>query len=204
MSIFFSVFHSFGRIAQLVAHSLHKREVPGSSARHYTWQSFSSFLNSVWWYSARMWFYISFHSLSLSFFSNWGKLDVPITFHANFCSFLSSMSLNPLIYQPHSNFQQGAAMFTASWVQLRLELLVCDRSVSVNVITHTFVGLKCLTETKIQILCDHVDHTSFYIVEMGYLMVQLLSAHIVGPTKFINLTTALGAGWTTTQCFIKH
>ena len=41
-----------------------------------------------------------------------------------------------------------------------------------NVITHTFVGLKCLTETKIQILCDHVDHTRFHIVEMGCQMVQ--------------------------------
>ena len=43
-------------------------------------------------------------------------------------------------------------------------------------------GLKCLTETKIQILCYHVNHTSFHIVEMGCQMVQLLSAHIVGPT----------------------
>ena len=100
------------------------------------------------------------------------------------------MSLNPLTYQPHSNFQQGAAMFTASGVQLRLELLVCDRSVSVNVITHTFVGLKCLTETKIQILYDHVDHTRFHIVEMGCQIIQLLSAYI-GPTMFVNLTLAL-------------
>ena len=60
-----------------------------------------------------------------------------------------------------------------------------------NVITHTFVGLKCLTETKIQILYDHVDHTRFYIVEMGCQMVQLLSAYIVGPTMFVNLTPAL-------------
>ena len=96
------------------------------------------------------------------------------------------MSLNPLTYQPHSNFQRGAAMFTASLVQLRLELLVCDRSVSVHVITHTFVGLKCVTETKIQILCDHVDHTCLHVIEMGFQMVQLLSAHIVGPTMFVN------------------
>ena len=89
------------------------------------------------------------------------------------------MSLSPLTYQPHSNFQLGGAMFTTSSVQLRLELLVCDRSVSVNVITHTLVGLKCLTETKIQILCDHVDHRRFHIVETGCQMVQLLSAHIV-------------------------
>ena len=57
-----------------------------------------------------------------------------------------------------------------------------------NVITHTFVRLKCLTETKIQILYDHVDHTRFHIVEMGCQMVQLLSAHIVGPTMCVNLT----------------
>ena len=74
---------------------------------------------------------------------------------------------------------------------MRLELLVCDRSVSVNVITHTFVGLKCLTETKIQFLCDHVDHTCFHIIVIGCQMVQLLSAHIVGPTMFVNLTPAL-------------
>ena len=55
-----------------------------------------------------------------------------------------------------------------------------------NVITHTFVGLKCLTETKMQILFDHVDHTRFHIVEMGCQMIQLLSAHIVGPTMFVN------------------
>ena len=60
-----------------------------------------------------------------------------------------------------------------------------------NVITHTFVGPKCLTETKIQILYDHVDHTRFDIVEMGCQMVQLLSAYIVGPTMFVNLTPAL-------------
>ena len=60
-----------------------------------------------------------------------------------------------------------------------------------NVITHTFVGLKCLTETKIQILCDHVSHTRLHIVEMGCQMVQLLSAHIVGPTMCVNLTPDL-------------
>ena len=75
-------------------------------------------------------------------------------------------------------------------VQLRLNLLVCDRSVSVNVITHTFVELKCLTETKIQILCDHVSHTRSHTVEMGCQMIQLLSAHIVGPTMCVNLTLA--------------
>ena len=61
-----------------------------------------------------------------------------------------------------------------------------------NVITHTFVGLKCLTETKIQILYDHVDHTRMHIVEMGCQMVQLLSAYIVRPTMSVNLTPALG------------
>ena len=60
-----------------------------------------------------------------------------------------------------------------------------------NVITHTFVGLKCLTETKIQILCDHVSHTRLHTVEMGCQMAQLLSAHIVGPTMCVNLTLAL-------------
>ena len=59
-----------------------------------------------------------------------------------------------------------------------------------KVITHTFVGLKCLTETKIQILCDHVDHTGFHIVEMGCQMGKFLSAHIVGPTEFVSLTPA--------------
>ena len=61
-----------------------------------------------------------------------------------------------------------------------------------NVITHTFVGRKCLTEIKIQILYDRVDHTRFHIVEMGCQMVQLLSAHIVGPTMFVNLTPTFG------------
>ena len=60
-----------------------------------------------------------------------------------------------------------------------------------NVITHTFVGLKCLTETKLQILYDHVDHTRFHIVEMGCQMVQLLSAYIVGPTMLVNLIPVL-------------
>ena len=59
-----------------------------------------------------------------------------------------------------------------------------------HVITHTFVGLKCLTETKIQILRDHVSHTRLHTVEMGCQMVQLLSAHIVGLTMCVNLTLA--------------
>ena len=60
-----------------------------------------------------------------------------------------------------------------------------------NVITHTFIGLKCLTETKIQILCDHVSHTRLHTVEMGCQMVQLLSAYIVGPIMCVNLTPAI-------------
>ena len=59
-----------------------------------------------------------------------------------------------------------------------------------NVITNKCVGLKCLIETKIQILYDYVDHTRFYTVEMGCQIVQLLSAFIVGPTMFADLTPA--------------
>ena len=55
---------------------------------------------------------------------------------------------------------------------------------------HTFVGLKCLTETNIEILCDQVSHTRLHTVEMGCQLVQLLSAHIVGPTMCVNLTLA--------------
>ena len=58
---------------------------------------------------------------------------------------------------------------------------MCDLSISVNVIiTNKFVELKVLTETKIQILNIHVDHTCFHIVEMGCQIVQLLSATVVG------------------------
>ena len=64
-----------------------------------------------------------------------------------------------------------------------------------NVITNTFVGLKCLTETKIRISYDHVDQTRFHIVEMGCQMVQLLSAYIVEPAVFVNLTPALGVAY---------
>ena len=71
-----------------------------------------------------------------------------------------------------------------------LKLLVCDRSISVNVIMNKFVGLKCLTETKIQIVYGHVDRTRFRNVEMGCQMVQLLSANIVGSTMFVNLAPA--------------
>ena len=85
-------------------------------------------------------------------------------------------------------------MFTASSVQLRLELLVYDRSIWVNVITNKVVGLKCLTETKIQILYDHVNQICFHIVEIGCQMVQLLSACIVGRIMFVNLTPALDWG----------
>ena len=62
-------------------------------------------------------------------------------------------------------------------------------------VTHVYTLLrwdvKCLTETKIQTLCDHVSHTGLHTVEMGCQMVQHLSAHIVGPTMCVNLTLAL-------------
>ena len=57
-----------------------------------------------------------------------------------------------------------------------------------NVNTNKFVEMKCSTKTKIQLLYDCVDHTRFYIVEMGCQMVKLLYAYIVGPTMFVNLT----------------
>ena len=139
-------------------------------------------------------FIFFFHFLSL-FLSNWGKLKVASTFHANFCSFLiSHVNESTDISTPQKLPARGrhvpGAMFTAFWAQLWLELLVCDRSVSVNVITNTFVGLKCLAEIKIQILYDHVDKTCFHIVEMGCQMVQLVSAYIVGPTMLVSLTPA--------------
>ena len=40
-------------------------------------------------------------------------------------------------------------------------------------------------------LCDHVSHTRSHSVEMGCQMVQLLSAHIAGPTMCANLTLAI-------------
>ena len=48
-----------------------------------------------------------------------------------------------------------------------------------------------MTETKIQILYDHVDCIRFHNVDMGYQMVQLLSADLVGPKMFVNLTPDL-------------
>ena len=45
---------------------------------------------------------------------------------------------------------------------------------------------------KIQTLYDHVDHTRFHIVEMGYQMVQLLSADNAEQTIFVNFTPAVG------------
>ena len=100
-------------------------------------------------------FYVCFHSLSL-FLSNWGKLNVSSAFHANFWSFLiSRWHINPT-----ATSSKEAVMFTASWVQ-RLELLVCDRSISVSVITNKFVGLKCLTQTKIQLF--FITHVSILL-----------------------------------------
>ena len=188
IQIYVVIIFSFGRMAQLVAHSLRKREVPGSSLGQGTWQGSSSLLACDDILLACD-FCTSFHSLKLLFRIVVNKTSL-VLLTLIFAYSWSSISLSPLLYQLHSNFQQVAAMFKASWVQLRLELLVCDRSVSLNVITHTSVGLKCLTETKIQILRDHVDHTHFHIVEIGCQLVQLLSAHIIGPTMFINLTPA--------------
>ena len=65
-------------------------------------------------------FYISFHSSSL-FLSNWGKLNVSHSFHYNFFSFLITHELT---------YINRTAMFTASWVQLRLEWLLCDTWIS--------------------------------------------------------------------------
>ena len=48
-----------------------------------------------------------------------------------------------------------------------------------NVITHTFAGLKCLTETKIQILCDHVSHTRLHTVEMGWCTIKIFKGGVV-------------------------
>ena len=77
-------------------------------------------------------------------------------------------------------------MFTA--FEFSCDSKVCDRSVSVNVTMNTFDGLKFLTETKIQMLYNHVDQTRFHIFEMGC---QLLFVYIVGLTIFINFTSAV-------------
>ena len=115
--------------------------------------------------------FIFFSLFKLVFFSNRGKLDTPSTFHVNFCSFLIFHELESTdISTPQQRPARGRHVYSFLF-ELRLELLVYDSSVSVNVITYTFFGLKCLTETKIQILCDHVDHTRFHIVEMGFQMV---------------------------------
>ena len=135
-------------------------------------------------------FYISFHSLSL-FLSNWGKLNVSHTFYANFCSFLISHELESSNISTPQQLPARASMFTTSWVQLWLELLVCEVSFGEHHHEQIF-GLKCLRETKIQILYDHADHTRFHIVEMGCQMVQLLPTYIVGPTMFVNFTPNIG------------
>ena len=44
----------------------------------------------------------------------------------------------------------------------------------------------CLTEAKTQILCDHVDHTSFCILEMGCQIIQLLRVNIVESTVLLS------------------
>ena len=123
-------------------------------------------------------------------FSNWGKLDISSTFHANFCSFLifhELESTDTSIPQQlpargrnvHSFFSSAATQVARLW------------SVSFGERHHAHVCWdECLTETKIHILYDRVDHTCFHVVEMGYQMVQLLSAYIVGPTTFVSLTPA--------------
>ena len=45
------------------------------------------------------------------------------------------------------------------------------------------------------LLYDHVDHIRFHHDERGCQMVQLLSAYIVGPTMFVNMTPALSFTW---------
>ena len=55
---------------------------------------------------------------------------------------------------------------------------------------NTFVGLKCLTETGILILCDHVDHTCFHIVEMGCQMVLEFSYNL--SCSFVMKNTFVG------------
>ena len=56
-------------------------------------------------------FYVFFSLFKLVFFFQLSKQDIPSTFHVNICSFLIFRELEPLTYQPHSNFQQGTAMF---------------------------------------------------------------------------------------------
>ena len=59
-----------------------------------------------------------------------------------------------------------------------------------DVITNKIIGLKCLIETKIQLLYDHVDHTRFPTAEMGCQVVRfgtILDQQCWGVT----LTTAL-------------
>ena len=58
-----------------------------------------------------------------------------------------------------------------------------------------FAGLKCLTETKLQILYDSVYHTCYHMVEKGCQMVLTLAAYIVGPIIFLNLPPALQIYW---------
>ena len=101
----------------------------------------------------------------------------------NLCSFLIFYELESTdISTPQQLPARGRHVYSFL-ISAGTQLLVGDRSISVNVIRHTLVGLKCLTEAKYKNLYDHVDHTRFHIVEMGYQMVQLLSAHIVGPTS---------------------
>ena len=69
-------------------------------------------------------------------------------------------------------------------------LLQGEESREKNYLDLSFAGLKCSTETKMQILYDYVDHTPSHTVEIECQMVQLLSTYIVESTMFINLTPA--------------
>ena len=139
-------------IAQLIVHSLPEPEVQGSCPMQ---ASLEIFYFCVWWYSSWQWFFIflyilSFQATLFRIQVNWTTLILSTLI---FSHSWSPMILNLLAYGPLSNFQQGTAMFTASWVQPRLELPVCNRYISVDVITSKFIGLNCSIETKIQIFC---------------------------------------------------
>ena len=180
---------SFERIVQLVAYLLHKQEVPGSSPVHtYLIEFFFFLVNDDILLTSD--FCMSFHSLS-SILSNWERLNVPHTFHANFCSFLISYELQS---SDISTSQQLPARSCHVYSFLSSALTrgarLWYRSILVNITTNKFVILKCLTETKKQIFVWSCWSHTFHIVEMGCQMVLLLSADNVGPTMFVNLTPA--------------
>ena len=73
-------------MAQLVAHSLRKQEVPGSVPGTALHRVFFLLVYDDILLACD--FYISFQVLFKVVFSNGSKLDVPGTFNVNFCSFL--------------------------------------------------------------------------------------------------------------------